>query len=70
MRGTSNQIFKKRGGGGCLTGPQLLEGGCWERGGELFQRGWNFQTKKIKCEIFNDKKKFIGKKIFFSVCHN
>ena len=23
--------FSKRGGG--LTGPQILEGGCWERGG-------------------------------------
>ena len=30
----SNQIFKKVG----LTGPQLLEGGCWERG-VTFQGG-------------------------------
>ena len=30
----SNQIFKKGGG---LTGPQLLEGGCWERRGDFFQ---------------------------------
>ena len=30
-RWASNQIFKKGG----LTGPQLLEGGCWERGGLL-----------------------------------
>ena len=22
-----------------LTGPQVLEGGCWERGGEFFQGG-------------------------------
>ena len=28
--------FSKMGG---LTGPQLLEGGCWERGGDLFQGG-------------------------------
>ena len=28
----SNQIFKKGG----LTGPQPLEGGCWERGAWLF----------------------------------
>ena len=28
--------FKKRGG---LTGPQLLEGGCWERGDNVFQKG-------------------------------
>ena len=26
--------FSKRGG---LTGPQLLERGCWERGGDFFQ---------------------------------
>ena len=25
--------FNKKGGGGGLTGPQLLEGVCWERGG-------------------------------------
>ena len=28
----SNQIFEKEG----LTGPQLLEEGCWERGGDFF----------------------------------
>ena len=22
-----------------MTGPQLLEGGCWERGGDFFQMG-------------------------------
>ena len=27
------------GGGGGLTGPQLLEGGCWQRGRDFFQRG-------------------------------
>ena len=31
----SNQILKKGG----LTGPQLLEVGCWERGGVAFFRG-------------------------------
>ena len=36
---TSNQIFKKGG----LTGPHLLEGGCWERGG-----GITFFKKKKK----------------------
>ena len=48
--------FSKR--GGRLTG--LLEGGCWERGGDFFQgEGCNFHThtkKKLKSEIFNDKK--------------
>ena len=43
--------------GGGLTGPQLLEGGCWERGGDFFQGGCNFHIKnKLKSEIFNDKK--------------
>ena len=35
--------FQKGGGG--LTGPQLLEGGSWERGGDFFQRGCNFHIK-------------------------
>ena len=41
-----------------LTGPQLLEGGCWEIGGHFFrgEGGCNFHIKKIKSEIFNDKK--------------
>ena len=43
----SNQIFKKGG----LTRPQLLEGGCWERGGLQFSH-----KNKLKSEIFNDKK--------------
>ena len=39
-----------------LTGLQLLEGGCWERGGDFFQ-GVQFSHKnKLKSEIFNDKK--------------
>ena len=40
---TSYQIFKKGG----LTGPQFLQGGCWERGGDFFQRGeMQFVEKK------------------------
>ena len=32
--------------GGGLTGPQLLEGGCWEREGDFFQEeGCNFHIK-------------------------
>ena len=43
--------------GGDMTGPQLLEGGCWElflvEGGEVC----NFHIKnKLKSEIFNSKK--------------
>ena len=40
--------FKK---GGDLKGPQLLEGGCWERGGRV-----QLSHNKLKSEIFNDKK--------------
>ena len=36
--------FSKKGGGG-LTGPQFLEGSCWERGGDIFQRGMQFLQK-------------------------
>ena len=51
-----------------LTGPQLLEGGCWERGGvDFFQGDCNFHIKnKLKSEIFNDKK-CLSAKIFFSI---
>ena len=33
------------GGGVVLTGPQLLEGGFWERGGDFFQRRCHFHIK-------------------------
>ena len=54
--------FSKKGG---LTGPQLLEGGCWEREGAFFQGGCNFHINKLKSEIFNDKK--VYKEKYFSV---
>ena len=51
--------FSERGG---LTGPQFLEGGCWERGGDFFQGGGggcNFSTQnKLNFGVFNDKKSF------------
>ena len=57
--------FSKRGG---LAGPQLLEGDCWERGGDFFQGGCNFHIKnKLKSEIFNAKK--VYKQNIF-LCHN
>ena len=58
--------FLKVGGG--LTGPQLLEVNCWEKGGDFFQgEGCNFHIKnKSKSEIFNVKKG-LSAKIFFSV---
>ena len=56
-------------GGGVKPPTKLLEGGCWERGGDFFQEGCNFHIKnKLKSEIFIDKKKFISKNIF--LCHN
>ena len=39
---TSYQILKKEE----LTGPQFLEGDCWERGGRLFLEGLLFSHKK------------------------
>ena len=36
------------GGGGGLTGSQFLEGGCWERGSDIFQGGLQFLHKKEK----------------------
>ena len=41
-------IFKKGG----LAGPQFLEGGYWERGGDFFQGGLQL-LHKLKSEIFN-----------------
>ena len=48
--------FSKRGG---LTGPQLLEGGCWERRGWLFWRRvknhWKITDFSLKNPTFRDK---------------
>ena len=40
-----------------LTGSELVEEGCWERGSHFFQGGgYKFYIKsKLKSEIFNDK---------------
>ena len=50
-----------------LTGPQLLEGDCWERGGDFFQGGCNFYIKYIKIWNIWWQKKFMRKNIF--LCH-
>ena len=40
-----------------LDSTSTLRGGCWKRGGNLFQGGLPFYKKnKRKSEIFNDKK--------------
>ena len=54
-----------------LTGPQMLEGVCWDRGVDFFQGGGggscNFQIKnKLKSKIFNNIKS-LKANIFFSV---
>ena len=58
--------FQKEGG---LDKTSLLEGGCWERGGDFFQGegGLQFSLKnKLKSEIFNEKKK-VNKQKYFSL---
>ena len=40
--------FLKRVGGGGLTGPPLLEEGCWERGGDFFHGGGGVAIFKQK----------------------
>ena len=54
--------FSKRWGG--LTGPQILDGDCWERGGDFFQEGLQLSHKnKLKSEIYNDEKNYKQKYI-------
>ena len=53
------------------TGPQLLEGGCWERGVAFFRGGVQFSQKNtLKSEIFNDKKSLLAKTFFSVVTKN
>ena len=62
---TSRQIFK-RGGGAGLAGPQLWEEVAEKEGVTFFRMGCNFtHKKKLKSEIFNDKK--VYKQKYFSV---
>ena len=44
--GLSLQLNFQKGEASGLTGPQLLEGGCWERGGLLFSGGLQLSHKK------------------------
>ena len=38
----------------CLTGSEFLEGGSWERGGDLIQGGCSFYVKSnLKSELNN-----------------
>ena len=58
---------------GDLTGPQFLEGDCWERGGDFFQGmgGAIFQQKnKLKSGIFSDKKSLSTRFFCFVVTKN
>ena len=48
-----------------LTGPQLLEEGCWERWGDFFRVGVQFShNNKLKSEIFNAKRVYKQKHFF------
>ena len=60
---TSNQIFKMEG----LTGPQLSEWGCWERGGGLFKGGVAIFTHKKELNLKYLITEKVKSKIFFSV---
>ena len=48
-----------------MIGSQFLEGCCFE-GGDFFQGGCSFYIKKLKSQIFNDRKS-LSLKMFFSV---
>ena len=56
--------FSKKGGG--LTGPQILDGGCWERGADFFQGGCNFRIKINQNLKYLMTKKTTSKNIFLS----
>ena len=60
------QLNFQKGGGGGLTGPQLLEVGYWEWGGDFFQArgGAHIFLKYVMT------KKVYKQKIFFSVIIN
>ena len=65
-RESPTQFSKRR----ALTGPQFLEGGCWERGEWVFSGGGGLQflhNKELKSEVSNDKKSLLAKMLF---CHN
>ena len=57
LRGKPPIKLSKRGAEAGVKGSKFLEGGCWERGAELFLGGLHFLHKnKLKSEIFNYKK--------------
>ena len=63
--------FLQGGGVEPPTRPQLLEGGCWERGGDFFQgEGVQLSHNKLKSEIFNDKNSLQAKIFFFVITKN
>ena len=59
--------FQKGGGG--LVGPQLLERVAGKERMTFFMGAMQFSLKKLKSEIFNNKKS-LQAKIFFSVITN
>ena len=45
--------FQKKGG---LTGPQVLVGGWWEKGGDFFQEGRGLQFLHKRLDVVKDEK--------------
>ena len=48
----------------------IFRGGCWEKGGDLFQGLQFLQINKLKSEIFNDKKGLYTKMFFLVITKN
>ena len=57
---------------GDLDRISFLEEGCWERGGVTFSVGGCsiYVKRKLKSEIFNDKKFYKQKNVFLCVLNN
>ena len=48
----------------------IFRGGCWEKGGDLFQGLQFLHINKLKSEIFNDKKGLNTKMFFLVITKN
>ena len=60
---TPTKFSKRRG----LTGPQLLEGGCWERESDFFQMGEGLQFSHINKNLKYLMTKKVHKEKYFSL---
>ena len=60
---TPTKFSKRRG----LTGPQLLEGGCWERESDFFHMGEGLQFSHINKNLKYLMTKKVHKEKYFSL---